>query len=121
MQFEWILTLITSYAMVLALMVIVTLVIYGLLLGVALGFVGGKHKELGSTFVTALLVALVSWIPCLGCILSLYFIKSRHEIGWGSALIAWILMFIIAIVVIIVILMIAFPAIWLAMWGMFWP
>ncbi len=121
MQFEWILTLITSYAMVLALMVIVTLVIYGLLLGVALGFVGGKHKELGSTFVTALLVALVSWIPCLGCILGLYFIKSRHEIGWGSALIAWILMFIIAIVVIIVILMIAFPAIWLAMWGMFWP
>lgn len=121
MQFEWILSLFTSYAMVLLLLVIVTLVIYGLLLGVALGFVGGKHRELGSTFGTAFLIALVSWIPCLGCILGLYFIKSRHGVGWGSALIAWILMFVIAIVVVILILLVAFPAVWLAMWGMFWP
>lgn len=121
MQFEWILALFTSYAMVLVLLVIVTAAIFALLLRTALGFVGGKHKEFGTTFVTALLVAAVSWIPCVDCILGLYFIKSRHGIGWVSALIAWILTFVIAFVVVIVIVMIAFPGLLLSLWGLFWP
>jgi hypothetical protein len=103
--------------MVLLLLIVIYFVIAGLLLGIALGFVGGKKRELSSTFITALLIALVSPLPCLNCILGLYFIKSRHSVGWGGAAIAWILTFIIAIIVVVAVVLLLFPAVWLAIWA----
>ncbi len=115
MQFDWIFALIgTAGLLLVVLMIVVYFVIAGLLLGVALGFIGGKNRDLGSTFFTAILMALVSPLPCINCILGLYFIKSRHNTGWGGAAIAWILTFIIALVIVILILMFAFSTIWLA-------
>lgn len=115
MQYEWIFTLIgTAGLLVIVLMIVVYFVIAGLLLGAALGFVGGKNRDLGSTFITAVLMALVSPLPCINCILGLYFIKTRHNTSWFNAAIAWILTFIIALVIVILILMFAFSTVWLA-------
>jgi hypothetical protein len=117
LQFDWIFAVLGAAVLAILLIVVIYFIIAGLLLGVALGFVGGKHRDLSSTFVTALLIAIVSPIPCLNCILGLYFIKSRHSIGWGEAALAWILTFVIAVAIALAILLLAFPAIWLAIIG----
>ena len=88
-------------------MIVVFLVVYGLFLGIALGFVNGENRDLGTTFVTALGIALLGWIPLLGCIISWYLIKTRHEVGWGGAIVAWLLTAIIAFIVIFVVAMVA--------------
>ncbi|MFW9907231.1 MAG: hypothetical protein ACFFEF_01540 [Candidatus Thorarchaeota archaeon] len=99
-----------SIITILLLFLVVGILINAVFLGIALGFVNGENRELGTTFVTALLSAIVSVIPCLGCILAWYFIKTRHELGWGGAIAAWILTFIIEAIVIFVIILLAFPA-----------
>jgi len=96
------------------LMFILNLIIQGVFLGIGLGIVNGKNREIGTTFVTALFMSLVIWIPCLGCILAWYFIKSRHEVGWGGALIAWILGGIIQAIVMILLVMFVFGSIFAA-------
>ncbi len=106
MQFE---LLFASLGLILILVLIVGIIINALFLGIALGFVNGENRELGTTFVTALLSAIVMVIPCLGCILAWYFIKTRHELGWGGAIAAWILTFIIEAIELFVIVFIAFP------------
>ncbi|MBN2228293.1 MAG: hypothetical protein JW779_01795 [Candidatus Thorarchaeota archaeon] len=107
--------------LMIALIFILNLLIQGLFLGVGLGVVNGKNRDIGDTFVTALLMSLVIWIPCLGCILAWYFIKSRHGVGWGGALIAWIVGGIIQIVVMILILMLFFGTIIAAIFGALIP
>ena len=97
---EWLLAqAFTTLIMIVVIIIIVQLLVQAFFLGIGLGFVNGKNRDLSSTFVTALLMSLVIWIPCLGCILAWYFIKSRHNVGWVSALIAWILGAIVAIIV----------------------
>ncbi|TFG27971.1 hypothetical protein EU527_17895 [Candidatus Thorarchaeota archaeon] len=104
MQFEWIFALFTAQILLLlVLFIVIYFIIQGFFLGIGLGFVNGKNRNIGSTMVTALLMTLVIWIPCLGCILAWYFIKSRHDVGWIDALIAWILGAIVALVVVIAI------------------
>lgn len=103
--------------LIFGLIIIVGIVIQAIFLGIGLGFVNGENRELGTTFVTALLMGLVGWIPCLGCILSWYFIKSRHNVGWGGALVAWILGAIIMIVVIVAIFLLFFGTIFAALLG----
>jgi len=101
MQLEWLFAMFTAEViMLLLLFIVIYFVIQGVFLGIGLGFVNGKNRNIGSTMVTALLMALVIWIPCLGCILAWYFIKSRHDVGWIDALIAWILGAIVAILVV---------------------
>jgi hypothetical protein len=99
MQFD-IIALLAGMATLIILVIVVFLIVYGLFLGIALGFVNGENRELGSTFITALVIALLGWIPILGCIISWYMIKTRHEVGWGGAIIAWLLTAIIAAIVI---------------------
>ncbi len=100
---EWLIGLgIQTIIMVIVIIIIVQLLIQAFFLGIGLGFVNGKNRDLSTTFVTSLLMSLVIWIPCLGCILAWYFIKSRHNVGWVSALIAWILGAIVAIIVTVV-------------------
>jgi hypothetical protein len=99
------------------LIIVLGIVIQAIFLGIGLGFVNGTNRELGSTFVTALLMGLVSWIPCLGCILSWYFIKSRHGVGWGGALAAWILGGIIMGIVLVVLFLTVFAGLYGAIIG----
>ena len=103
--------------LIVGLIIIVMIAVQGIFLGIGLGFVNGENRELGSTFVTALLMGLVGWIPCLGCILSWYFIKSRHNVGWGGALAAWILGAIIMAIVLAAIFFIFFGSIFAAIMG----
>jgi len=100
---------------------ILNLIIQGVFLGIGLGFVNGKNRQIGSTFVTALFMSLVIWIPCLGCILAWYFIKSRHEVGWGGALIAWILGGIIQAIVMFLLIFFFFGAIYVAIFAALIP
>jgi hypothetical protein len=106
---------ITEILMIVFLLIIVQFVIQGFFLGIGLGFVNGSNRDLSSTFVTALLMSLVGWIPCIGCFIAWYFIKSRHNVGWGGALAAWLIGGIISFLVIIAIIFVAFAGIWAAL------
>lgn len=118
MQFEWLIALgIMNIVIVIFLFFIINLIIQGIFLGIGLGFVKGQNRDLGTTFVTALLMSLVIWIPCLGCFIAWYFIKSRHEVGWGGALLAWLLGGIIAILVFAALMIFVFGALWAAILG----
>ncbi|MFW9962501.1 MAG: hypothetical protein ACFFCX_02995 [Candidatus Sifarchaeia archaeon] len=119
MQFEWLFSIgITTIILLIVLIFIINLIIQGLFLGIGLGFVNGQNRELGTTFVTALLMSLVIWIPCLGCFIAWYFIKSRHEVGWGGALAAWLLGAIIQIIVMILLLIFVFGSVWAIIFGL---
>lgn len=106
-----------DFVLIIGLIIIIMLVVQAVFLGVGLGFVNGSNRELGSTFVTALLMSLVGWIPCLGCIISWYFIKSRHNVGWGGALAAWLLGAIIMFIVILAIVLLFFGSIFALLMG----
>ena len=110
---------ILDLVIIFVLIIIIALVVQAVFLGIGLGFVNGDNRELGSTFVTALMMSLVTWIPCLGCILAWYFIKSRHNVGWGGALAAWLLGAIIMVIVIFAILMLFFGALFASIFAIF--
>ena len=114
MQFDWIFGIfglgLTSILILAFLVFILSFIIQAIFLGIGLGFVNGENRDLSSTFVTSLLMALVIWIPCLGCFIAWYFIKSRHNVGWGGALIAWLLGAIIQLLVMIAIIIFFFGA-----------
>ncbi len=101
--------LLGGFVTLIILMFVIMLLVYAVLLGIALGFVNGENRELGTTFVTALLIAIVSVIPILGCILAWYFIKTRHNVGWGGAIAAWLIVFIIAVVILLAIILLLAP------------
>jgi hypothetical protein len=108
MQLEWLLPIIWAAIGFIALFAIIFIIVSIISLGWALNFVGGRNTGFGSVFVSAILMSvLTAFIPCLGCIIALYLLTLRHEIGWGGAIIAWLLSIIIAAVVFVVI-MIAF-------------
>jgi hypothetical protein len=79
--------------------ILIGLVLGTLFLMVGLGAVGGKHKEFGPVFVTVLIGSVLGWIPCVGCIIYWYIIKTRHETGWGGAIGAWLLAGLIPLVI----------------------
>ncbi len=115
MQFEWIFTLgITNLMVFIALFFIVGTIIQAIFLGIGLGFVNGRNRNLGTTFVTSLMMQIVLLIPFLGCILAWYFIKSRHDVGWGGALVAWILGIIVLIIVLFAIMFLFFGGLFAA-------
>ncbi|MGQ4834498.1 MAG: hypothetical protein ACP6IS_11475 [Candidatus Asgardarchaeia archaeon] len=81
--------------------IVLVLVLATIFLWIALKIVGGTETSFGHTFVTALLIAIVSPIPILGLpILQWYFIKSRHDLGWIKAIIAWIIAGLIPIIIV---------------------
>jgi hypothetical protein len=112
MQFEWLIGIIYAMLGFLALFGIVMIIISILILGWALRYVNGTNTEFFSVAITAILMSiLTAFIPCLGCIIALYIIKLRHDVGWGGALIAWILAAIVSIVVAIIIFILFFGGI----------
>jgi len=67
------------------------LLLYSISLKIALGMVDASDKEFGTVFITAILSYLVSYVPCVGCFISVYFINSRHGISYGKGILAYIL------------------------------
>lgn len=65
--------------------------LYVISLKISLAIVDGSDKEFGTVFITALLSYLVSYVPCVGCFISVYFINSRHGISYGKGILAYIL------------------------------
>lgn len=109
MQFDWIIEIVLAMLGFLALLGIIMIIISILILGWALRYVNGTNTEFFSVAITAILMSiLTAFIPCLGCIIALYIIKIRHDVGWGGALIAWILAAIVSIVVAILIFIMFF-------------
>ncbi len=101
-----------TFGTIVLLMIVISFIITALLLGVALGPVKGRNRDFGSTVVTALLMAvsnLAAFVPVIGpilvCILQWYFIKSRHDVGWGGAIVAWIVLIILQAIVLILIIL----------------
>jgi hypothetical protein len=56
-----------------------------------LAMMDAKHVGFGSAFVTVLFGSVLTLIPCPGCIIYWYVIKTRHETGWSDAMVAWLL------------------------------
>ncbi len=106
---------------VLALIFIIGLIINALFLGVALGFTKGQNRELSTTFVTALGMAIVTaFIPFIGCVIAWWLIKTRHGLGWGGAIVTWIILIIIEGIV-LGILFFLFPFLFAGIFSMFIP
>jgi hypothetical protein len=63
----------------------------------------GENREFGDTIVTALIMAIVNLIPIIGCIISWYIIKTRHEQTWGGAITTWLVLIIVYFILLIVI------------------
>lgn len=78
---------------------VLTLLIGSVFLLIGLKVVNAPVTDFGTVFVTVLLMAIVGVIPVLGCILQWYFIKTRHEVGWGQAILAWLLAGLIPLVI----------------------
>ncbi len=114
------LELLTGILLLLVVVFLVMLIVNALLLGVALGFTKGQNRELSSTFVTALGMAIVSLIPIIGCIIAWWLIKTRHGLGWGGAIVTWIILVIIEVIVLLIIYLL-FPAMFLGLLGLFIP
>ncbi|MFX0034861.1 MAG: hypothetical protein ACFE9I_04370 [Candidatus Hermodarchaeota archaeon] len=82
------------------LIIVISLLINALFLKIALSVVkSARHTDFGEVFVTALIIALVGWIPCLGCILSWVIINSRHETGFGMAIVVWIIAILVGLII----------------------
>ncbi|MFW9965930.1 MAG: hypothetical protein ACFFEA_02125 [Candidatus Thorarchaeota archaeon] len=112
MQFEWIIDIILAMVGFLVLFVITMIIISILILGWALRYVNGTNTEFFSVAITAILMSiLTAFIPCLGCIIALYIIKLRHEVGWGGAIIAWILAAIVSLAIALLIMILFFGGI----------
>ncbi|MFX1330603.1 MAG: hypothetical protein ACFE9W_03540 [Promethearchaeota archaeon] len=109
MQFEWIVEILYAMVGFLALFGIIMIIVNILILGWALRYVGGTNTDFMDAAISAILISiLTAFIPCLGCIISLYILTLRHKIGWGSALIAWIIAALISIVVAILVFIMFF-------------
>jgi len=108
MQWEIINLIMANLVIFIILIFVIALVIQAIFLGIGLGFVNGSNRDLGTTFVTALLMSVVQLIPCVGCFIAWYFIKNRHDVGWGGALAAWLLGGIIMIIVLAAIFLFGF-------------
>ena len=96
--------------------IVVLFIVIGLLLNtvfllLALKITDSKHTDFGEVFVTALIMALVSWIPCIGCILSWVIISNRHDTGIAKAIGIWLLAGLIPLLIIVGIVIAIIPLI----------
>ena len=103
---------ITAIIVILVALILLMLLFETIFLKIALGITKSKHNSFGSVFVTALVIALIGWIPCIGCILSWVVINSRHDTGFGMAIVVWIITWVIGIIItFLIIIFVIFPLI----------
>ncbi|MHA1489069.1 MAG: hypothetical protein ACTSRI_05375 [Promethearchaeota archaeon] len=76
--------------------IFISLLINTICLKIGLAIFDSKNEEFGSVFVTALVCALIGWIPCIGCILCWVIINSRHDTGFLQAIVVWLIAAIIS-------------------------
>ncbi|MHA1786000.1 MAG: hypothetical protein ACTSVE_12475, partial [Candidatus Helarchaeota archaeon] len=88
-------------------------------LWIGLKAVDSDNDSFGSAFVTQIIFVLVGWIPCLGCIIQLWAIHSRHETSWGGAIVVWLLAAFLPIIVLGIIIFFAFPVVSGSLWAFF--
>jgi len=97
---------------------ILALVLGALFLMLGLRVVNGQNRGFGAVFVTVLIGVILSLIPCLGCILYWYIIKTRHQTGWGGAIGAWIIAGLIPILIVVAVVVVIFlPTVLLLLFG----
>ncbi|MHA2313525.1 MAG: hypothetical protein ACXADF_18775 [Candidatus Thorarchaeota archaeon] len=109
MQFDWIIGIIYTMLGFLVLFGIVMIIINILILGWALRYVGGTNTDFMDAAISAIIISiLTAFIPCLGCILSLYILNLRHDLGWGSSFMAWLIATLVSIAVAIIIFVMFF-------------
>jgi hypothetical protein len=89
-------------------LIALSLLLMTIFLRIGIKAVGGKHLEFGAVFLTALIGYLVELIPCIGCIIYWFIIKSRHDTSFGGAIGAWLLAFLIPFAIIVVIVIVFF-------------
>lgn len=89
-------------------LLLVVFVLQTCFLIVGLRAVESKHKDFGDVFVTSILCFVVGLIPCLGCILQWVVIDSRHETGFGNAILAWLIAVIVSWAIAVALLIFAF-------------
>jgi len=105
----------------LLLIILLALLFNTIFLKIALGLFKSKNRDFGQVFVTALINALIGWIPCIGCILSWVVINSRHDTGFGTAIVVWLLAIIIGFLVsFLIVFFVILPIIGLTM-SLPWP
>ncbi len=106
-QDEGILALIMSLGIGLIIVILlISIAISALMLMVGIKVVGGSYNSFGQIMGTVVLSVLVGWIPCLGCILGWYFVKSRHTPdSWLKALGALIIAAIVPFIIVLVLIM----------------
>jgi hypothetical protein len=108
--------ILANLVLFIAVFFILALVLGALFLMLGLRVVNGQNRGFGTVFVTVLIGVILSLIPCLGCILYWYIIKTRHQTGWGGAIGAWLIAGLIPILIVVAVLFVFFfatGAIWL--------
>ena len=92
---------IVSIIILIVIFILIAVLINTIFLKISLAmFKSAKKTEFGTVFVTALIMALIGWIPCIGCILCWVIINSRHETGFGTAIVIWLITIILEVLVI---------------------
>ena len=126
MQYDVIFWQIWNALMGVGIIIIVTVIVVILLIEIVLGAfflwlglkaVDSSDDSFGRILVTQLLNMLAGLIPCVGCILQWYIIKSRHDTSWGGAIGAWLLAGLIPIVIIIIVAFIFLGPVFQVMFG----
>jgi hypothetical protein len=80
---------------------LILILIQAFFLYLALKIVDAQKDNFGSVFVTALINSFLLPIPCIGCILAWVVINSRHNTGFGMAIVVWLLSGLIAAAIVI--------------------
>ncbi len=99
LPFDWIFGLdILGWVVLIVLVIVLGLIINTILLKIALSLFKADNTDFGDIFVTALIMALIGWIPIIGCILCWVIINSRHDTGFGKAILVWLIAGLIGII-----------------------
>jgi len=110
--------ILANIVLFIAVFFILALVLGALFLMLGLRVVNGQNRGFGAVFVTVLIGVILSLIPCLGCILYWYIIKTRHQTGWGGAIGAWLIAGLIPILIVVAVVLVIFlPTVLLLLFG----
>ncbi len=101
----------TVWIFIIIVVILITLILNTIFLKIALSFVKANDDFFSSVLITALLCALVGWIPGIGCALCWVIINARHRTGILKAIVVWILSSLIAVVIAVIIAFIIFGVI----------
>jgi magnesium-transporting ATPase (P-type) len=102
---DWVTSLkIIEGVIIVIVFIIVVLLFATFFLYLALKIVDAKNTDFGDVFVSALLMALVGWIPCIGCILQWLIISNRHKTSILKAIIIWLIAGLLPIIITIIII-----------------